>query len=60
MGIFGKLVNLAITTLETPIAVVKDVATMGGVLSDKDEPYTQEKLRELGGRVNKIKKELDN
>ena len=26
--------------IETPIAVVKDVATLGGSLTDEDEPYT--------------------
>lgn len=26
--------------IETPIAVVKDIATLGGSLTDEDEPYT--------------------
>ena len=41
---FGMLENLAKATVgvvvETPLAVVADVITLGGTLSDKDEPYT--------------------
>ena len=41
---FGMLGDLAKATVglvfETPIAVVADVVTMGGALTDKDQPYT--------------------
>jgi hypothetical protein len=36
--------------IETPIAIVSDIVTFGGVLNDKDEPYT----------VSSIKKVVDN
>lgn len=31
--------------VETPIAIVADVVTMGGALTDKDEPYTASALK---------------
>ena len=37
----GKLTKAAVgLVVETPIAVVADVVTLGGVLTDKDQPYT--------------------
>lgn len=41
LGIFENLVKALVgAVVETPIAVVADVVTLGGSLSDKDEPYT--------------------
>jgi len=34
------LVNLVKNILKTPIAIIADIATLGGTLSDRDEPYT--------------------
>ena len=48
MGFFGKLTKLALDLIETPVAIVKDVATLGGALTDKDKPYTQKKLEDIG------------
>jgi len=59
MGFFGKLASIALNIVETPIAIVKDVVTLGGVLEDKDKPYTQQKLEELGNRYDKLKESLD-
>lgn len=46
---FGMLESLAKAAVglvvETPIAVVADVITMGGALTDKSEPYTATALR---------------
>lgn len=43
---FGMLKSLTKATvgvvIETPIAVVADAVTLGGTLTDKDEPYTAE------------------
>lgn len=37
----GKLTKAAVgLVVETPLAVVADVVTLGGVLTDKDQPYT--------------------
>ena len=44
--LFGDLTKAVVgVVVETPIAVVADVVTMGGVLSDKDEPYTATALK---------------
>ena len=40
-GILEDLTKAVVgIVIETPIAIVADVATMGGMLTDKDEPYT--------------------
>ena len=44
--LLGDLTKAVVgVVVETPIAVVADVVTMGGVLSDKDEPYTATALK---------------
>ena len=57
MGIFGKILKLVITVVETPVAVVKDIATMGAELTDEKGTYTGRKLRELEDDVQDIKDE---
>lgn len=38
---FGNLLKAVVgVVVETPIAVVADVVTLGGALTDKKEPYT--------------------
>jgi hypothetical protein len=59
MGLFGKLVRLTMDVVETPIAVVKDVATLGGTLTDRNEPYTSEKIKDIGNDLESIKDEVD-
>lgn len=48
MGFFGNLTKMVMDIVETPVAIVKDVATMGGVLTDQDKPYTIQKLEDAG------------
>lgn len=44
-GILGNLTKAVVgVVVETPFAVVADVVTMGGVLTDKDAPYTAKAL----------------
>jgi len=33
--------------VETPVALVADVITMGGAMTDKDKPYTAEALEKV-------------
>ena len=58
---FGILEDLAKATvglvIETPIAVVADVVTMGGVLTDKDQPYTATALEKVVKNVENVTKE---
>lgn len=48
---FGMLTDLVKATvgvvIETPIALVADVVTMGGALTDKDQPYTADALEKV-------------
>ena len=37
--------------VETPVAVIADVVTMGGVLTDKAEPYTKTALGKVVDNV---------
>jgi hypothetical protein len=40
-GMLGDLAKAAVgVVVETPIAIAADVLTLGGSLTDKDEPYT--------------------
>lgn len=40
-GLLGSLTKATVgAVIETPIAVVADAVTLGGTLTDKDEPYT--------------------
>lgn len=58
---FGMLEKLTKATVglvvETPIAVVADIATMGGALADKDEPYTVSSLKKVMKNVEESTEE---
>lgn len=59
MGLFGALLRTAIHVVELPVDVVKDVVTMGGVLTDKHEPYTARKLGKIIDDTEDIEDEVD-
>ena len=52
MSILGKMFRVARRTVELPIAIIKDVATMGMKKAMDNKFYTEDKLDE-------IEKELD-
>jgi len=52
MGIFGKLTKAIIHTATTPIDIIKDVATLGGAITDESKPHTLQK-------VDKILEDID-
>jgi hypothetical protein len=58
MGILGKLISVTLDVVEVPLAVVKDVATMGGALTDESKPYTAQKIDEIGDDYKMLKKQL--
>ena len=41
-GMIESIAKAAVAVVTVPVAVVADVVTMGGVLTDKDKPYTAE------------------
>ena len=47
MGLFGKIVATVINVATIPVAVAKDVVTLGGVATDRREPYIVEKLKQI-------------
>jgi hypothetical protein len=48
MGFFSKILKGTIDVVTLPVAIVKDVATLGGALTDQYEPYTAKKLKKAG------------
>lgn len=54
---FGMLEHLVKATvgvvIETPIAIAADIVTMGGAITDKDEPYTATAIKDVVGHVEK-------
>ena len=59
MSIFGKLLKTTLDVATAPLAVVKDVATLGGVTTDQRKPYTAQKADQLERDVEEIREELD-
>jgi hypothetical protein len=59
MSFFSSLTRTIIDMAETPVAIVKDVATLGGALTDQQEPYTIQKLKEVEKDLKKAKDALD-
>lgn len=52
------MIGLALDIVETPIAVIKDAATLGSQLTDEGEPYTERKLQELRDDYKDLKDQL--
>jgi len=52
MSLFGKIVKTAVNVAVLPIAIMKDVYTLGGTVTEQDKPYTAQQLE-------KIKEEAD-
>lgn len=46
-GILGSLAKAAVSVVEIPVAVVADAVTLGGSLTDRNEPYTSTAVEHL-------------
>ena len=47
-GMLGSLTKAVVgAVVETPLAVAADAVTMGGALTDRDEPYTATALKKV-------------
>lgn len=46
-GMIESIAKAAVAVVTVPVAVVADVVTMGGVLTDKDQPYTADAVGDL-------------
>lgn len=59
MSIFGKLIKVAVdTTVRLPVAVVKDIATLGGVIIDEDSSVV-EAVKKTARDTKDVVKELE-
>ena len=62
MGFLGSLASLTkavVDTALTPIEVVKDVVTLGGLTSDKGRSYTIDRLGKLKENLENSYERLD-
>lgn len=46
-SIFGSLAKAALAVVTVPVGAVADIVTMGGVLTDRDKPYTSEAVSDF-------------
>lgn len=46
-GMLTSLAKVAVGVVATPVALVADVVTLGGALTDKDQPYTADALSDV-------------
>ncbi len=54
MSIFGSLLKTVIDTATLPIDVAKDVVTMGGAMTERQEPYTFSKLKKIDSDLGDV------
>lgn len=59
MSFLGKLASSVVGVVVSPIDVIKDVVTMGGVLSDKDEPYTVTRAKQIANDLTSLPDEIN-
>ena len=58
MGLLSKLLKTIFDVVTLPVDIVKDVATMEGLLTDENKPYTSKKLERLGGDLEEVRDEV--
>jgi len=59
MSLFGKFTKTVLHTVSTPIDVVKDMATLGGAITDEEESYTVKKAKKIISDIEEIGDEID-
>lgn len=47
MKLFGQIVRTVVNTALLPVAVAKDVLTLGGAATGEREPYTVQQIEKL-------------
>lgn len=53
MGMLGKLIGAVIDTALVPVELAKDVVTLGGAMTEEDEPYTLTRLKRVVRKVDR-------
>ena len=51
---FDRLFRIATDVVTAPVAVAADVVTLGGMVNERDEPYTVAKARRIGSDTAKV------
>jgi hypothetical protein len=51
VSLFGAIVKTVVNVVTLPVAVVKDVVTLGNIASG-DEPYTIQKIQQIKEEAN--------
>ena len=51
---FGKLLEATIKTVTLPVAIVADVVTMGGAMTDQKKPYTVQQIESIAEDIDEI------
>tara|TARA_R110002020_G_scaffold475890_1_gene713797 strand:+ start:47064 stop:47249 length:186 start_codon:yes stop_codon:yes gene_type:complete len=59
MSFLGKLTRAAVGVVVSPIDIAKDVVTMGGALTDKDEPYSVTRAKQVANDITSLPDEID-
>lgn len=55
--LFSDITKVAVgVVVELPVAVVSDVVTMGGAMTDKDKPYTATAIEKIVENVQEATK----
>lgn len=60
MGLLGSLLKTAINVATLPVSIIKDVVTVGGTLTDKEKPYTEERSEKISESLRQLDREIDN
>jgi len=53
---FGELLKAVVSVVTVPVAVVADVATLGGTLTDRKETYTGSTVSNVWDNLEKAAK----
>lgn len=59
MSFLGSIIKTGLGVVTVPVAIVKDVATLGGSITDNGETYTGEKLRNIVKNADRAIDEID-
>lgn len=50
----GKLFKAVVNTVTLPVAVVKDIVTLGGVATDEPKCFTSQKIDEIEENLDEV------
>ena len=59
MSLFSKTLKFGLDTITSPIEIIKDGATLGGLLTDEEESYSVRRLKKLFKDTEEIEDEID-